>query len=62
MINSKEAISVISVMQEEMNVNMEQTKEIVIAPALFVHGYADTIADNTSLFCARIESKRLMIT
>lgn len=47
MINSEELIPVISVMQEEMNRNMEQTKEVFITLALFVHGYASIIANNS---------------
>lgn len=47
MINSEELIPVISVMQKEMNMNMEQTKEVFITLALFVHGYASIIANNS---------------
>lgn len=47
MINSEELIPVISVMQEEMNMNIEQTKKIFITLALFVHGYASIIANNS---------------
>ena len=38
---------VISVMQEEMDMNIEQTKEVFITLALFVHGYASIIANNS---------------
>ena len=47
MINSEELIPVISVMQKEMNMNMEQTKEVFVILALFVHGYASIIANNS---------------
>ena len=47
MINSEELIPVISLMQEEMNMNIEQTKEIFITLALFVHGYASIVANNS---------------
>lgn len=47
MINSEELLPVISTMQEEMDLNMEQTKEIFITLALFVHGYASIIANNS---------------
>lgn len=47
MINSEELIPVISVMQEEMDMNIEQTKEVFITLALFVHGYASIIANNS---------------
>ena len=40
MINSEELIPVISSMQEEMDMNIEQTKEVFITLAMFVHGYA----------------------
>ena len=47
MINSEELIPVLSVMQKEMNMNIEQTKEIFITLALFVHGYASIIVNNS---------------
>ncbi len=46
MINSEELIPVISAMQEAMNLNMDQTKEVFITLALFVHGYASIIVNN----------------
>lgn len=47
MINSEEIIPVISAMQASMNLNMEQTKEVFITLALFVHGYASIIVNNS---------------
>lgn len=47
MINSEELTPVISVMQEAMNMGMEQTKEVFVTLALFVHGYASIIANNS---------------
>ena len=47
MINSEELMPVISVMQKAMNINIEQTKEVFITLALFVHGYASIIANNS---------------
>ncbi len=47
MIDSEELIPVISAMQEEMNMNIEQTKKVFITLALFVHGYASIIANNS---------------
>lgn len=47
MIDSEELIPVISAMQEAMNMNAEQTKEIFITLALFVHGYASIIVNNS---------------
>lgn len=47
MINSEELTPVISAMQKEMNMNTEQTKEVFITLALFVHGYASIIVNNS---------------
>lgn len=47
MINSKELIPVISAMQEAMNRNAEQAKEVFVTLALFVHGYASMIVNNS---------------
>ena len=46
-INSEELEPVISAMQVEMNISIEQTKEVFITLALFVHGYASIIANNS---------------
>ncbi len=46
MIDSEEIKPVISAMQEAMNLNMEQTKDVFITLALFVHGYASIIVNN----------------
>ncbi len=47
MINSQELIPVISAMQEELDMDIEQTKEVFITLAMFVHGYASIIANNS---------------
>lgn len=47
MIDSPELVPVISTMQEEMDMNIEQTKEIFLTLAMFVHGYASIIANNS---------------
>ena len=47
MIDSEELMPVLSVMQKAMNINTEQTKEVFITLALFVHGYASFIANNS---------------
>ena len=47
MIDSEELMPVLSVMQNAMNISMEQTKEVFITLALFVHGYASIIANNS---------------
>ena len=59
MVNSEELIPVLSAMQEEMNRNMEQTKEIFITLAMFVHGYASIIANNAFTYDEQLISKRL---
>ena len=46
MIDSEELTPVISAMQEAMNLNMEQTKDVFITLALIVHGYASIIVNN----------------
>ncbi len=46
MINSEELKPVISTMQKTMNLNIEQTKEVFVTLALFVHGYASIIINN----------------
>ncbi len=47
MVDSKELLPVLSVMQEAMNLSMEQTKEVFFTLAMFVHGYASIIANNS---------------
>ncbi len=47
MINSKELIPIISAMQKEMDLDINQTKEVFVTLALFVHGYASIIANNS---------------
>lgn len=47
MVDSEELKPVISAMQKAMGFDMEQTKEIFITLAMFVHGYASIIANNS---------------
>lgn len=47
MIDSEELKPILSVMQEAMEMNMEQTKEVFLTIALFAHGYASIIANNS---------------
>ncbi len=47
MIDSKELVPVLLTMQEAMKMSMEQTKEIFVTLALFVHGYASIIVNNS---------------
>lgn len=57
MINSEELIPIISAMQEEMNI--ELTKEVFITLALFVHGYASLIANNSFEYDEELVAKHL---
>lgn len=47
MIDSEGLAPVLSVMQEAMKMNLEQTKEVFVTLALFVHGYASILANNS---------------
>lgn len=47
MIDSQELKPILSAMQEAMGLNMEQTKEVFLTLAMFVHGYASMIANNS---------------
>lgn len=47
MIDSEELKPVLSVMQEAMAMDIEQTKEVFLTIALFAHGYASIIANNS---------------
>lgn len=46
MVNSNELIPVLSAMQEAMHLNMQQTKDVFITLAMFVHGYASLLVNN----------------
>ena len=47
MIDSEELIPVLSVMQEGIGTDMDKTKEIFLVIAMFAHGYASIIANNS---------------
>lgn len=47
MINSQELTPILSVMQGAMKLSMQQTKEVFLTLALFVHGYASILAGNS---------------
>ena len=47
MIDSEGLVPVLSAMQKEMKMSAEQTKEIFVTLALFVHGYASIIVNNS---------------
>ncbi len=46
-IDSEDLVPVLSTMQKAMNMSLTQTKEIFITLAMFVHGYASIIANNS---------------
>ncbi|MCM1100166.1 MAG: TetR/AcrR family transcriptional regulator [Clostridium sp.] len=47
MVDSEELTPVLFAMQKAMKTDMEQTKEVFVTLALFVHGYASIIANNS---------------
>ena len=47
MINSEELVPVLSAMSGAMEMDMEQTKEVFTTIAMFAHGYASIIANNS---------------
>ena len=59
MIDSAELLPVLSAMREEMNLNMEQTKDIFITLALFVHGYASILVNNALEYDEELIKKHL---
>ncbi|MBO5033200.1 MAG: TetR/AcrR family transcriptional regulator [Lachnospiraceae bacterium] len=59
MIDSEELVPVLSAMQGAMNLNIEQTKEIFITLALFVHGYASIIVNNSLEYDEKLITKHL---
>ncbi len=64
MVDAQELKPVLAAMQEEMKLNEEQTKEVFLTLALFVHGYASIIANNSMEFdeaAAAIHLERVYI-
>ncbi len=59
MIDAEELKPVLSAMQQEMKLNEEQTKEVFLTLALFVHGYASIIANNSLEFDETITATHL---
>jgi len=59
MIDAEELQPVLSVMQEEMKRNAEQTKEVFLTLAMFVHGYASIIANNALEFDETVAATHL---
>ena len=59
MINSEGLLPVLSAMQQGMNLDSDQTKEVFITLAMFVHGYASIIANNPPVFDEELIAKHL---
>lgn len=59
MINSEALLPVLSAMQQAMGMSMEKTKEIFITLALFAHGYASIIANNSLEYDEKIVAEHL---
>lgn len=59
MIDSEELIPVLSAMREAMEMDMEQTKEVFLTIALFAHGYASIIANNSLEYDEKVVAKHL---
>lgn len=59
MIDSEELVPVLSAMREAMGMDMEQTKEVFLTIALFAHGYASIIANNSLEYDEKVVAKHL---
>ena len=59
MINSEGLTPVLSAMQQGMNLDLDQTKEVFITLAMFVHGYASIMANNSLAFDEKLIAKHL---
>ncbi len=59
MIDSEELMPVLSAMQRGMNLDLNRTKEVFITLAMFVHGYASMIANNSLAFDEKLIAKHL---
>lgn len=59
MIDSEELIPVLSAMREAMGMDMEQTKEVFLTIAMFAHGYASIIANNSLEYDEKVVAKHL---
>lgn len=59
MIDSEELIPVILAMQESMDLSVEKTKEAFLTIALFVHGYASIIANNSLEYDEKLAAAHL---
>ena len=59
MIDSEGLVPVLSAMQQGMHLDFDQTKEVFITLAMFVHGYASILANNSLAFDEKLIAKHL---
>lgn len=59
MIDSEELEPILLAMQEAMEMSEEQTKEVFVTIALFVHGYASIIANNSLAYDEEVVASHL---
>lgn len=59
MIESEELVPVLSAMQSAMGMSMEHTKEIFLTLAMFAHGYASIIANNSLEYDEKLIASQL---
>lgn len=59
MIDSEELTPILSVMQKAMDASMEQTKKVFLTIALFAHGYASIIANNSLAYDEELVASHL---
>lgn len=61
MINSEELKPVLDIMQNEMKMNPRQTKEVFLIIAMFAHGYASIIANNSLEYDEKLIAEHLTL-
>ena len=59
MVNSEELLPVLSAMQGAMGMDIAQTKEVFLTIAMFAHGYASIIANNSLEYDEKIVAEHL---
>lgn len=59
MVNSEELVPMLSAMRDAVGMDMEQTKKVFLTIAMFVHGYASIIANNSLEYDERLVSEHL---
>ena len=58
-INYEGLMPILSAMRQGMNLDLDQTKEAFITLAMFVHGYASILANNSLVFDEKLIAKHL---